>query len=177
ILSAKHAEQRVNTVLDAINYRLLVDEFVILKPLPYHPLEFSTSRTRMVRDDEDLDTEILTENTSHVVGAGLLLRGIVLSDRPAHGDPSKRCQHINRGFKVVPSDIIEIHVETIVADYPVDLVSDRFVFVVQCVVETVLLFNQFALLRAAGRAKHFRGAKQSRELSDSSTHRTGCPGD
>src|SRR5699024_20504 len=132
ILPAKHTEERFNAVLDPVDDSLVVYEFVLGKPLAHHLLEFLVGFSSMIRHDETLHSKFLTENIRHVIGSRLWLGGIVLSDRPTDCDSSKRCQHIECGFKMVTTDIIEIHVKSIVADPPVDLVSNRFLLVIEC---------------------------------------------
>src|SRR5699024_6366760 len=77
----------------------------------------------------------------------------------------------------VSANVIEIHVETIIANHPIDLISVRFFLVVDCLVEIIFFQYQFALLKTTGGSKYFQCAHQSRKLTDGSAYRARCARD
>src|SRR5699024_5097596 len=130
-----------------------------------------------VRLDKTLYFELLPQNIGHVIGAGLSFRGVVLADGTTDRDPSEGGQHIKCGFEVVPAHVVEVHVESIVADHPVGLFPDGLRLIVHRCIKAVFLRDEFALFWPSCRAIYLAGTEQPGELAHGRAYRTSSAGD
>jgi 6-phospho-beta-glucosidase len=174
VVAAEQVDEGGRGLVQAVDDGLGVEELALAQPAA-DVGDHGGRPVLVVGDDEAAQGEALADDQREVVRPGGQLGGVVVGDRPAHGDAAVGVEYRQRGFQVVAADVVEVDVDALGRGLA-ELAEDGGGLVVEGGVEADLA-QPADLFIAAGAADHPGGALELGDLAGHAAHRAGRAGD